>query len=351
MSLSLLTTNGMFIIDDIYTKEGFVYRDVPGGGGMYAILGGCVVSLNTDISEGLKWIIDCGADFPPNLIETIKSWDSGAVFRHDCSRKTTKGWNYYRENDFRDFKYLTPKKQIRVTDWCECFGERQLQEMKCLHLLCSSERCIDIIEELEAKNCKNGAYVWEPIPDLCNKEHFDQIKSIVQRECGPTIVFSPNAEEGARIFGDDEPLTLDECKAYILKFDKFIADQNVCVLRCGKLGSVSLGRRDGVTGRRTIAHLPAYHFNTSDKVVDPTGGGNSFLGGFCVGYSLTKDLYIANICGNIAAGCIIEQIGIPKFDSTERSWNGLTFYQRLEYYIKNYHLDFDIEKVYEQLQK
>ncbi|QLG71352.1 hypothetical protein HG535_0B03920 [Zygotorulaspora mrakii] len=345
MGAPLLTTNGMFIVDEIHIRDGSNYKDVPGGGGMFAMLGGCIACLDERLSLGLKWIIDCGYDFPLSLTETIQSWDTGAVFRHDTSRKTTKGWNYYRDNDFRDFKYLTPKKQIDVKDWCEVFGKDQLREMKCLHLLCSSTRCIDMIKQLERIQCRNETYVWEPIPDLCNQEYFNEIKQIVQKTNGPVIIFSPNAEEGARIFGDKEPLTLEACLKYIWKFDTFIGDKNICVLRCGKLGSISLGAKDSVTGRRSVLHLPAYHYETPNSVVDPTGGGNSFLGGFCVGYTITRDLYIANICANIAAGCVIEQIGIPTFDPIEKKWNGLTFEQRLEIYVKTNKLNYDTERI------
>lgn len=345
----LITTNGMFIIDDIYVQDGTVHKNIPGGGGMFAMLGGCVVSPTLKVSNCLKWIVDRGRDFPLDVTKTIENWGSGVQFRDDALRGTTRGWNYYKDNDFREFKYLTPKKQIGVRDWYEAFGEDQLQKVKCFHLLCSSSRCLKIMGELQKIGCGSTIFVWEPIPDLCNQEHFEEIKLILAGHHDATIVFSPNAEEGARLFNDDEPLSLEECMQYIWKFDKYMGARNICVLRCGKLGSVALSARDLESGNRTVIHLPAYHSNSPDKVIDPTGGGNSYLGGFCVGFVLTGDLYVASICGNIAAGCIIEQIGVPNFETATRKWNGLTFYERLCQYISMYKLKYVPREIYERL--
>lgn len=72
--VALITTNGMFIIDDIYEKDGRVHKDVPGGGGMFAMLGACIVSTSPTISRGIKWIVDKGRDFPDSLTTIITSW-------------------------------------------------------------------------------------------------------------------------------------------------------------------------------------------------------------------------------------------------------------------------------------
>lgn len=331
----LITTNGMLIIDEIIDQNGKVYRDVAGGGGMFAMLGGSIVSVEPKVSKSLRWIVDCGFDFPPKLMEEITSWGTGAVFRLDDSRETTRGWNRYNGSDLRDFKYMNQKKMIQASDWQE-FGAEQLKRIECIHLVCSTERFIAIKEETRTSACHPRFIAWEPLPDICDPSHFIEMSRILGSDDDSTLIFSPNAEEGARLFGDKEPLTMAEAEICIRKFDQVLADKHVCVLRCGKLGSVSLTQRDQESGQRSIYQHPAYHESEPEMVVDPTGGGNSFLGGFCVGYTATHDLKIANICGNIAAGCIIEQIGVPKFDPKTREWNGLTFRQRLERYLARF---------------
>ncbi|SCV04987.1 LANO_0G16006g1_1 [Lachancea nothofagi CBS 11611] len=337
----LFTTNGMFILDEIHTTQNS-FQNVIGGGGMFAMLGACIVSPNQKISKQLKWIVDRGSDFPDFVTDQIDSWQTGVVYRDDKTRLTTRAWNLYGENDYRQFKYLSEKKRIDVNDWLEKFGLDELCGIPFFHLVCSDERANSILDKLkdyDTAECR--VFVWEPIPELCDKAHAEEIRKVVNRqEC---VILSPNAEEGARLFGVEEPSSLQECKALLCKFDDFIADHNLCVLRCGKLGSLSLGERAS-GGKRQIIHLPAYHSQSPSKVIDPTGGGNTFLGGFSLGFVLSKgDLITASICGNIAAACSIEQLGVPQREGDK--WNGLTFRQRLDSYLRVYDLPYTVHTI------
>ncbi|HMD89597.1 MAG TPA: PfkB family carbohydrate kinase [Anaerolineaceae bacterium] len=78
----------------------------------------------------------------------------------------------------------------------------------------------------------------------------------------------------------------------------------------GKLISLRLGSQgsfvaNGTTGQEF--HIPIYPV----MVVDPTGAGNAFCGGFAVGWGETKDLLKAGLYGSVASSIIIEQIGVP----------------------------------------
>lgn len=46
-------------------------------------------------------MVDCGSDFPPELRETIATWDTGVLIRETPDRLTTRGWNGYGENEHR----------------------------------------------------------------------------------------------------------------------------------------------------------------------------------------------------------------------------------------------------------
>ncbi|EDO16406.1 hypothetical protein Kpol_1030p14 [Vanderwaltozyma polyspora DSM 70294] len=339
----LLTTNGMFIIDDIIKNNGDRYTNIPGGGGTYAAIGAVIVSPSQEVKRRIKWIVDQGFDFPDELTAQIKGFGTGVTFRKDSSRRTTRGLNEYRLNDLRDFKYVTEKRQISVSDWIELFGQTNLQAAKCIHLVSSGDRTLSILKELP--NDANNLIIWEPLPSDCIHENLDRYISILNRD--ELIFISPNAEEGARLFNVREPKYIDECKILIKKFGGILKPSSICILRCGKLGSLVLTEQ--IDNRRDIIHYPAYHCNTSDRVIDPTGGGNSFLGGFAIGYVLTNDIHIASICGNVAAGCIIEELGIPKYDINSDKWNGLTFYERLEIYIKSFNLSQDASVVYRKI--
>lgn len=342
----LFTTNGMIILDDIHTVTGEHYKDVLGGAGTYAILGSCIVKPGKS-----GWIVDRGSDFPEKVTNEINQWNSGAIFRDSKVRLTTRGTNYYGANDLRQFSYLTPKIQITADDWIETYGLEKLKNIKCFHLICSPERVKEIFEKLsEVKELKEWypTYVWEPLPDSMVKDNYDMIKQLMNRK--EHILISPNSEEAARLFGIEEPVEIDKCEILLKKFDDFMNKQNSCILRCGKLGSMTLSSFNGETERQ-LSHLPAYHSLTQEQVIDPTGGGNSFLGGFSMGYALTNNMNIANLCGTITAGCNIEQIGPAKYNSQNGKINdSKTFKERLKYYIETFNLSLPLEDIQKKLQ-
>lgn len=79
--------------------------------------------------------------------------------------------------------------------------------------------------------------------------------------------------------------------------------------------------------------IPAYFTKESQgKVVDPTGGGNTFLGGLAVGLARGKGMEEAATWGSVAASFAIEQVGVPELgrdEAGEETWNGVRVSDRL----------------------
>ena len=69
-------------------------------------------------------------------------------------------------------------------------------------------------------------------------------------------------------------------------------------------------------------------------MVDPTGAGNAFLGGYSIGYLQTGgDIEQAACYGSVAASFALEQVGMPKrIDGDEELWNGASVLDRLNEY-------------------
>lgn len=84
--------------------------------------------------------------------------------------------------------------------------------------------------------------------------------------------------------------------------------------------------------------LPAY-FEERDqhRVVDPTGGGNGFLGGLAVAMARGHELEEAACWGSVAASLCIEQVGVPELGvdgDGEETWNGERVDARLKTFMK-----------------
>ncbi|KAI4162264.1 MAG: hypothetical protein LQ342_004132 [Letrouitia transgressa] len=223
---------------------------------------------------------------------------------------------------------------------------RQLKA-KTFHMICSPQRCIDLVKGIlrqqgrdstvaglsEAPHLKQS-FIWEPVPDLCVPDEFERCLEALNW----VDVMSPNLEEFATLVNDSFDLhNASGLKKLRLRCDTLLnrnAGQNckAIVVRLGERGCL-------VAQPNREKHLPAYYEpgHLPEKVVDPTGGGNAFLGGLCVGLLENSLLVeIAAVYATIAASFAIEQVGIPGLklaeDGIDELWNGESVKSRLRSY-------------------
>ena len=245
------------------------------------------------------------------------------------------------------FRYLTPKLRLDHMSL-----PRRHLKAKCLHLICSPSRCVDLVKGIVAEREKlvgiaprgslllpQPLFVWEPVPDLCIPDELKNCYEALQY----VDVISPNHMELASFFG--ETSNLGEARflrrlCNNLRTKGFRRNAGAVVVRTGNRGCYV------ADGEKHTA-LPAYYkpvngvgesSPSSEKVVDPTGGGNAFLGGFCVALArgcqieeLSK-VETAAVYGSVAASFAIEQVGMPELSSSEDGaelWNGESTFARL----------------------
>ncbi|OAA39887.1 MAK32-like protein [Beauveria brongniartii RCEF 3172] len=375
-------TLGMFIIDDIdFLPPTPPAKDILGGAGTYSALGARLLSPSP-LSKTVGWVVDKGSDFPPALAELIDAWDTHAVYRHDAARLTTRGWNGYDAgaDQKRAFKYTTPKRRLTGADL-----DSALLQSKSFHLICSPLRCQELVRDITARRRAAAAaaphdaytkpiFIWEPVPDLC---HPNELLNCTN--CLPLVdVCSPNHAELAAFLGGDgldpetggiSPDAVEQACEQLLA--SMPLQSYALVVRAGEKGcyvAKNGGRKrkrpqgaksarrkalihgslqpdtdmesllagllqgdDGVIDSEEIEvdpgvqkWIPAFHQDATN-VVDPTGGGNTFLGGLSVALARDEDIETAAVWGTVAASFAIEQVGPPtlrKDDGGQETWNG-----------------------------
>ncbi|KAK9360938.1 Ribokinase-like protein [Lipomyces starkeyi] len=325
----IFSSFGMFIIDEIHHLDGTSQYDVIGGAGTYAAYGARYF-LPYPLSKGVGWFVDAGSDFPEVIKEELFSLQTTMIFREDQTRLTTRGWNRYGENEFREFRYTTPKKRIVMED----VMSTKLVGSRTFHVICSPERAQDLIEGIveQRKSTKKDlplpVIAWEPVPDLCTPEHLDACLAVL-----PMVnILTPNAAEAAAFFGLPEPFEKESIEEIGIRFLPFMREDAAIVVRAGSHGCLILSK-----WCETL-WLEAYHTPFPDRVIDPTGAGNTFVGGLCTGYVLSNgDIIEASIYGNVAAGLSIEQVGLAKLtlpndDGQPELWNGSEVMDRVKEY-------------------
>ncbi|KAK4099641.1 Ribokinase-like protein [Parathielavia hyrcaniae] len=405
-------TLGMFIIDEIeFLPPKPPVHDVLGGAGSYSALGARLFSPPPS-SKTVGWIVDQGSDFQPSITAQIQAWQTSALFRHDPSRLTTRGWNGYTDaSERRAFRYTTPKKRLTAPDLAP-----PLLLAKAIHLICSPRRCQDLAASILARRRAadpegyhaRPLLVWEPVPDLCTPDELLNCTNTL-----PLVdVCSPNHAELAGFMGGDglDPDTgAVSAQAVERSCEQLLASMPLqsytLVIRAGDKGCYIArngGRKkkvavavaadasgevdgddgeEGMSKRKTkkkkreyvrgglrpdtdmealfaglmqdeegcVAReeieidpglekwVPAYYGegyagDVADKVVDPTGGGNTFLGALAVALARGKSIEEACAWGNVAASFAIEQVGFPVLSVDEEgreTWNGVRIDERL----------------------
>ncbi|KAF3181140.1 hypothetical protein TWF106_008914 [Orbilia oligospora] len=323
-------TLGMFIIDQIhFPASGRVVDNIIGGAGTFGIIGARLFSPPPKLSRTIGWIVDVGNDFPDDIKLELKRWGTSLVLRETPERKTTRGWNSYGPADFRSFKYLTPKLRLAPDD----FANTPLINSLSFHLICSPNRCRDIINTLSSLRSfrKEPVLIWEPVPNLCTPEELPACLEVLKL----VSVVSPNAAELGGFYGLSESeaekkvsIETNAEKWYVSGIG--LRRNGPIIVRAGK-GGCYIRYSEG--GKWLPAYFDEEH---NSRVVDPTGGGNCFIGGLAIGLVRTGDIILAAAYATVAASFAIEQIGMPVLSQTGKTelWNGVEAKGRLKEYLQ-----------------
>lgn len=209
-----------------------------------------------------------------------------------------------------------------------------LLHAKAFHFFGKPEDILEQIPELLRLRQNEGSkerpfIVWEPLPAVCNPQNR---KSSLEA-CKLVDVFSPNHIEMSNIFEEksansSETEGLERCCQAILDSSIGLNGYGAVIVRAGERGSLSASRNSRPTW------LPAYYSKDTIKIIDPTGAGNTFLGGYIAGWQRTGDIQEAVYHGHVAASFALEQIGLPTYEKhgIDELWNGVKVSHRLEEY-------------------
>ena len=316
---------------------------ILGGAGTYAVLGARLFAPG-DAARQVGWVVHSGYDFPLHARQEIDLWGMSTMYIDTPNRRTTRALNTY-SDELRGFEFLTP--EIRVD---HTMLDEQLLNAKTFHIIGKPQRCINVIEGIVARRAGNSAskaqarpnVVWEPMENSCSPGNLPLFQDAMKL----VDTFSPNEDEFAKLFGielsngEELPLAfMEEISRTLLVNCGF----NALVIRLGARGALVV-QRQGLASRCRL--LPAYHQPSKvdqipSKIVDVTGGGNTFLGGYCMALSGERKIDCcttyesAAAIGSVAASFAIEQIGMPELSKSNAGtelWNGVRVQERLHDY-------------------
>ncbi|KAK7757440.1 hypothetical protein SLS62_000455 [Diatrype stigma] len=264
-------------------------------------------------SKSVGCIVMAGHDFPEVVLQQIRSWDLDLVVHEVLDKTSTRGLLKYGDLDFG-----------RSADVLHSLAKPDDIE-KQTHAVLEARASLSLH--------RKPYIIWEPLPPFCISENGDAHL----RACRFVDIFSPNHIELGKLVHPGSDLAASFDRSVVEMYAQRIVDHGIgqegrgtAVIRCGEHGclvsSSSYGPR----------WFPTYYDPSSPKVVDTTGAGNAFLGGFAIALAKTDDLTEATIHGMVSASFALEQIGLPVQGGSggHETWNDVEVSQRLEEYRK-----------------
>lgn len=252
-----------------------------------------------------------GHDFPSSLEQTFEQWNVNLHIIRENGKSSSRGRILYGKSaSERTYQRLTAPLPSTTTD----IAAAKMVSAACFHFFDIPETVnthIDEITGLRKSQSLDGRplYVWEPQAKSCSPQTLEHHKAVVEK----VDIFSPNHAELASFFTSSSNGTV--------VFDKESVEQQArafmpaspprpfcIIIRCAEHGCFVLSKSSNV---EESMWLPAYHLPGSNRVVDPTGAGNAFLGGAAMGYLQHGDFAMAATYGSVAASFAVEKVGLP----------------------------------------
>ena len=286
---------GKIIIDDIRLANGQVIRGVLGGGGPQAAFGARLWSAS------VGFLSRSGTDIEDEHVQTLHDIDidaSGWQKYPDIPTPRTR--MSYDENEYLqtgDSGLLTMV--VSREDWLRLLAQvltlpPAYQQPKAIHLITEfhDEPMVETALELQ----KQGTiFSLEPLVDFREWSNREGILELIRQ----VDVVTPDWPSASGMAESDDP------KQVMAHWSKL--GPALIAVRHGHHGSYVWDRKYD-----QILHVPA----TPTKVVDPTGAGNSYGGGLCVGWAESHEARIAGCYGVISAKFLVERVGPPKMTAS-----------------------------------
>jgi sugar/nucleoside kinase (ribokinase family) len=270
---------GSIIIDDIVLPNGQTQMGMFGGGSTHAIAGMRVWADEVGI---VAWV---GKNFPHDMAADLeKDFDIRGILR--LEEPSPRAWQIFEDDGKRTEIFRTDVTRFVANSPKSTDVPLDYRSAKGVHLECDVNDFHPWIEMF--RNHGTEVILWEPWDYFCVKENWGVFQEFMPLVDG----VSPNLLEAQRLTGLNDPVEI--AQAMLRE-----GAQRV-ILRMGSEGSLVAERN----GKPTF--IPAVQV---PKIVDVTGAGNAFCGGFIVGLAETGDAVHAACCGAVSASFALAQFG------------------------------------------
>lgn len=289
---------GKIIIDTIRLLNGSIVSGVLGGGGPQGAFGARVWS------DSVGLLTRSGEDIEVEAVEALSNLKinlDGWVKFSDIP--TPHGIMEYDENEYmQDREQYAESIKKLMTGMSKLLSQpisipSCYQSPRAIHLITeySSE---PMVESALGLKQKGAIFSLEPLISYRDWSNRDSILELIR--VADTV--SPDWPSASGIAKSENPLE-------VVKFWSKLGPKLVTI-RHGAQGSYAWD-----VYRDQVWHIPPVRVTA----VDPTGAGNSYAGGMCVGWAEHQDAKIAGTYGAISAAFLVRSVGVPVWEDSLRT--------------------------------
>lgn len=329
----LLMSLGGVVLDDIRIAERMVTSDSLGGAGTHATVGARIFTPSRPQDVG--WKVKAGEDFPQEVEEKLRAWNISLDLRRVPGTMSPRNQLTYHDDSMgaKTFRYTTPPTSLTPSD----LKGTTMLSARAFHFHVSPDLLQSQVTELLplrlAEKLERPLILWEPTRPSCTKE----LLQSCTEAAGLVDLFSPNHDELAAFHGVPLPefsrQTIEQLAQYFVDAGIGHDGAGIIAVRAAEHGCLVQARGIGPLW------LPAFYepegVAINSKVIDTTGAGNAFLGGFAIGLLETGSPILAAHYGTVASSFMVEQVGLPRSTNDQNvgeKWNGVVVRERLEDY-------------------
>ena len=285
MSMIDFVAVGSVIIDDIVYPDGRTSMGVLGGGGTHAAYGMALAGTR----PGLVALV--GEDLPADIRARLEhDFDiSGLVW---SPHQQMRAWQIFEWDGVRNEIFRVDVIEPFMFDPDADSIDIPFADARGITLLRAPEH----VASWRAR-FPSATLLWEPMRIFMLSADFEAFRTGIPY----ADIVSPNLHEAQTMYGIQDEVEI---------LRSMLADGcQVVALRMGELGSLVARQGDG----KAYA-IPAVDVT---DLVDQTGAGNAYCGGFVVGWCRERDLATAGSYGAAAASFTLEHVGCAQI-SPER---------------------------------
>lgn len=271
---------GNLTLDDVVLPQGQTRQGCFGGDAIYAVLGGRLWS------DQVRFVAPTGSDLPETMMAKLRSSGLDCTGLPVRDLPVIRNKVHYQDNGQRNWTLLTdPANFYALSPTPADIPQHFLQSRAFLILAMDLEAQSDLAAYLKSR----GAMVaLDPQEDYIpgNEQYLLDILNKVD-------IFMPSLDEVHLLLEtNDVELAAVRLAAY---------GPEIIVIKMGAIGSLIYSAQE-----QQFIHIPIFPTN----IVDTTGAGDSYCGGFMTRYAQEQNLVKAGLAGAVSASFAVEGFGL-----------------------------------------